>query len=128
MVDSWMCVQHHLFWGHAGGQILVLLHCVKLGLDGRCDRCGKEKMAKKVAKKKVYFQNIQFWLFDFSRLLRQKQVHIFRFRFFTFLFHQNFNIWTPLWWQRVLCVLSNTTTAVVLFAICNLFVPQGSTG
>ena len=68
MVDSWMCVQHHLFWGHAGGQILVLVHCVKLGIDGRCYEnrrifvVVKKKWQRKWQRKKSIFK---IFIFDF---------------------------------------------------------------
>ena len=59
-------------------------------------------------------------------MIFNNQIQYFQFRFFTFLFHQKFKLSTALQWQRVLCILRNTTTAVVLFGIYDLFLPQGS--
>ena len=35
MVRSWMCVQHDLLGVSIGGQLLVLLNCAKVELEGR---------------------------------------------------------------------------------------------
>ena len=34
LVGSWMCVQHQLMRVPAGGQLLLLLYCAKVGIDG----------------------------------------------------------------------------------------------
>ena len=69
MARSWIRMLHQLLEVPAGGQLLVLFHCAKVGSTVGAVRIEAHSFpwCQRV-KKKIYFQNVYFWLFE-SRLV-----------------------------------------------------------
>ena len=77
-----MCAQHQLLRVSAGGQLLVLLHCTKVGLNGRC----YENRSTFFSLDKKIFANIHF-LFLFLFFLGGHHFFVcFGFCLFVFVF------------------------------------------